>query len=103
MTDQLREAAKAALEWFAAETDGGTRRSIKTIAADLRAALSMTDTATQRAEKAEAEVARLRGLLAHWQSYGCPVCGGDCASANPPVTLCIMRETAAALKDKSHD
>ena len=23
---------------------------------------------------------------------GCPVCGGDCAGANPPVVYCPMRE-----------
>lgn len=23
----------------------------------------------------------------------CPVCGGDCAAANPPVTFCPMKET----------
>lgn len=27
----------------------------------------------------------------------CPVCGGDCASANPPVTHCPMRDGATAL------
>ena len=35
----------------------------------------------------------LVSLLGCWQSYGCPDCGGDCASANPPVSMCIMRET----------
>jgi rubrerythrin len=53
-----------------------------------------------RAEAAEAENARLRDALLRWQNYGCPDCGGDCASANPPVTCCIMRETAAALTQK---
>lgn len=36
-------------------------------------------------------------VLQCWQCYGCPDCGGDCASANPPVAHCIMQETRAAL------
>lgn len=41
--------------------------------------------------------------LKYWQSQGCPNCSGDCASANPPVTSCPLRETAdalAALKER---
>lgn len=45
-----------------------------------------------------AEVAALREALRRWQHYGCPDCGGDCGSANPPVSCCIMQETQAALK-----
>lgn len=26
------------------------------------------------------------------QTTQCPVCGGDCAGANPPVTFCPMRD-----------
>lgn len=33
----------------------------------------------------------LRSRLDEFRSYGCPVCSGDCASANPPVILCPMR------------
>lgn len=50
-------------------------------------------------QKAEAEVARLKDELtkAHrvielFESFGCPVCGGDCASANPPVMSCPMQQ-----------
>ena len=25
-----------------------------------------------------------------FQAYGCPLCSGDCASANPPMTICPM-------------
>ena len=57
---------------------------------------AMENTATV----AEAENARLRDALLRWQNYGCPDCGGDCASANPPVSCCIMRETAAATQPK---
>jgi hypothetical protein len=31
------------------------------------------------------------------RSYGCPVCHGDCASANPPVSVCPMEHATAAL------
>lgn len=34
----------------------------------------------------------LNGLLI----YGCPACGGDCASANPPVIGCPMEAARAA-------
>jgi hypothetical protein len=53
---------------------------------------------------AAAEIARLRGQVAalrealrRWQHYGCPDCGGDCGSANPPVSCCIMIETRDTL------
>lgn len=42
----------------------------------------------------------LEAALRRWESYGCPDCGGDCASANPPVACCIMRETFEALEGK---
>lgn len=32
-----------------------------------------------------------------FQGFGCPVCHGDCASANPPVSLCPMQIARAAL------
>lgn len=51
-----------------------------------------------RAEAAEASMKILRAAVARWQSYGCPDCGGDCASANPPVACCIMQETSIALE-----
>jgi hypothetical protein len=45
----------------------------------------------------QAENVRLRAALLAFRGYGCPACGGDCASANPPVSLCIMKEADAAL------
>jgi hypothetical protein len=46
----------------------------------------------------EREALALRALLREtgealhlFQQYGCPVCHGDCASANPPVLLCPMQ------------
>ncbi len=44
-----------------------------------------------------AALAKAKDALARWGSYGCPDCGGDCASANPPVACCIMQETRATL------
>lgn len=38
----------------------------------------------------------LEALIA-LRDYGCPVCAGDCASANPPVTACPMQMAAAAI------
>jgi len=31
------------------------------------------------------------------RDYGCPVCHGDCGSANPPVNSCPMQMAEAAL------
>ncbi|NGQ91495.1 hypothetical protein G5V65_11360 [Rhodobacter sp. HX-7-19] len=47
----------------------------------------------------QARVAKLVAALKRWEHSGCPDCGGDCASANPPVSLCIMRETRAAITE----
>lgn len=66
-----------------------------------------------RATAAEAEAERL-GALANdllygldlWEGYGCPICRGDCASANPPVQGCPVKLTydlkrrAALAKEK---
>lgn len=35
--------------------------------------------------------------LKSFQSYGCPVCAGDCASANPPVHSCPMQMAYSAI------
>ena len=58
-----------------------------------------------RAEQA-AELAKfkalaetLAGALGEMQSYGCPVCNGDCGSANPPVMSCPMSQCAEALRE----
>lgn len=55
-----------------------------------------------RAEAAEAENAKLREALRELRSYGCPVCNGDCGSANPPVISCPMQSISAALRGE-HD
>jgi hypothetical protein len=41
--------------------------------------------------------AAMREALEHFVGYGCPVCSGDCSSANPPVSLCPMQQARAAL------
>jgi len=46
--------------------------------------------------QAQGEV--MREALRSFQSYGCPVCHGDCASANPPVLGCPMRLAQEALQ-----
>lgn len=35
--------------------------------------------------------------LEWFRSFGCPNCGGDCASANPPVNVCPMRVANSAI------
>lgn len=47
----------------------------------------------RRADEAEGMLAR---LTSHLEIAGCHVCGGDCASANPPVTVCPMRDARKA-------
>lgn len=44
-----------------------------------------------------AELKALRRALEYLNSFGCPKCGGDCSSANPPVMMCPMLEAKAAL------
>jgi len=39
----------------------------------------------------EAKLAEARQAVALFEDYGCPVCHGDCASANPPVYCCPMQ------------
>lgn len=46
---------------------------------------------------------RMREVLNEWLSNGCPHCGGDCASGNPPVSLCIMRRSREAMERITED
>ena len=47
-----------------------------------------------------AKVAKLKAALKRWMQSGCPDCGGDCASAIPEVSSCIVRDTRAALNEE---
>lgn len=42
---------------------------------------------------------RLIEALEFMRGFGCPVCSGDCGSANPPVMSCPMLMIDAALKE----
>lgn len=42
----------------------------------------------------ETELAAAREAVHLFASYGCPICGGDCAAANPPVAMCPMQAAA---------
>jgi hypothetical protein len=43
------------------------------------------------------EKALLEALNMFYPQTGCPVCGGDCSSANPPVVVCPMLIARAAI------
>ena len=49
------------------------------------------------AREAASEIERLRAALRLFYEAPCPICGGDCASANPPVIGCPMIEARKAL------
>lgn len=53
------------------------------------------DIAAKRIAELEAAVEaadKLAEYLADQIEDGCPLCGGDCSSANPPVSYCAIRE-----------
>jgi hypothetical protein len=51
-----------------------------------------------KAHKADLSLLQEAGEeITNFVSYGCPACGGDCASANPPVSLCPMQSSRAVL------
>jgi hypothetical protein len=55
------------------------------------------EAAANHRDEALAREAALREVLDRWYRTGCPDCRGDCGSANPRFTLCLVRETDAAL------
>lgn len=63
-------------------------------------ALDMWKRAASERDAARAQAKQAQTVLARWQHYGCPDCGGDCGSANPPVTYCLMRQTCDALAER---
>lgn len=46
--------------------------------------------------EAEAALAEARKALGLFEQYGCPICHGDCSSANPPVDCCPMESARRA-------
>ena len=47
-------------------------------------------------------VERLIEAVRNYMSFGCPVCSGDCFSANPPVSGCLAREAQEAIDHTRH-
>lgn len=47
----------------------------------------------------EAQLAEARQAVALFENYGCPICHGDCAAANPPVYCCPM-EAARRIRER---
>lgn len=69
-------------------------------ASDLRAQGYMKYIRADRIEELEAQV-RAADALAEWVEGiiedGCPLCGGDCSAANPPVAYCPQLEAMSDL------
>ena len=68
-----------------------------TFLGDMRKAQRQLVEALKRADATEAHAVELTVAVETAQSFGCPVCQGDCSSANPPVTNCPMQQYSAAL------
>jgi chromosome segregation ATPase len=49
----------------------------------------------------EDEIERLRAALLLYYHSPCPICGGDCSGANPPVLVCPPLEARRALEEKT--
>lgn len=91
ITDAHIQAAEKA--WLT--TNGGIMEAIHaTFVAGYEAAVNERAAAPSTAA---GEREKLREALLIFQNHGCPMCGGDCGSANPPVSSCPMQEARAAL------
>ncbi|MQB00221.1 MAG: hypothetical protein GEU78_08005 [Actinobacteria bacterium] len=75
----------------------------KTLRISVTTAIPLVKSYEARVKALEEERSKLRAALELWRSFGCPVCGGDCASANPPVLSCPMTEARAALAGGQED
>lgn len=53
--------------------------------------------AALQSQDREDAVERLIEAVRNYMSFGCPVCSGDCFSANPPVSGCPVREAQEAI------
>jgi hypothetical protein len=86
-----------------AELTQEQRKRLEVLAADERQVLFVAEEEAIRAMLAAydalrlAAAAELRQALQLFVSYGCPLCNGDCASANPPPMNCPMHIASAAL------
>lgn len=49
--------------------------------------------------KKDVELAEVKQTVALFEYYGCPICHGDCAAANPPVYCCPM-EAARRVRER---
>jgi hypothetical protein len=49
------------------------------------------------------EIERLQAALRLYYEAPCPICSGDCGSANPPVIGCPVLEARRALGGDSYD
>jgi hypothetical protein len=61
----------------------------------------LVDAIASALQEQEETIKWLRFALQVFETYGCPVCRGDCASANPPVAQCPMLLARAALSGKT--
>jgi rubrerythrin len=99
---EIEELKKRPLQIFA----NGSDEVIRVLKADLAAERKKAFTAMrvfERYRELEAQIVKLREALEDFVSYGCPACGGDCASANPPVALCPMQNARAVLAETKGD
>ncbi len=105
---QCREEQAAELAEWREKYDGLANDALKKIGemgarigrldVELDAAKADLQAANRELAKFKALAETLAGALEGMQSYGCPVCNGDCGSANPPVIFCPMTQCAEALR-----
>lgn len=82
--DYLREAEERMTEiWYEAEDKIGMFAKDRDLYAEMRELREHNDDLVE--------------ALKTLRDYGCPVCSGDCASANPPVDNCPMHLANAAI------
>lgn len=111
MTEILQDAVEAALQsqsmdaehWAELHRLRAKRRSSdreqkmwKAAAISERVMRVAAEKALKSQDRADA-VERLIEAVRNYMSFGCPVCSGDCFSANPPVSACPVREAQEAI------
>jgi hypothetical protein len=77
-----------------------TDAQVEAACATLKRAIEAAENANQAGEDfvmaAAAGPALLEALIS-LRDFGCPVCSGDCGSANPPVSCCPMTQASTAI------